>query len=113
MLALLPFLAVAQTSFTFDHVVAISAVGVSGRSATHTDAVEAAVVDGSFQPPHAGDVVHLPNGRTATWRDAVADKTGNFSGDAFSGGYAFATYDARQPEVMILEAAGHSMVYVN
>src|SRR6185369_12074224 len=36
-----------------------------------------------------------------------------FEDRALSGGYALATFDAPEDGVMMLEAAGHSMVYVN
>ncbi len=47
------------------------------------------------------------------WSVISADKDGVFHHQALRGGYAYACVELAQQKVMILEAAGHSMVYVN
>src|SRR4029078_4921426 len=42
-----------------------------------------------------------------------ANKDGGFSGPAMRGGYAAFKVEVAAPEVRLLEASGHNMVYVN
>jgi poly(3-hydroxybutyrate) depolymerase len=91
----------------------IPAVGRSGRSAVHTDAIEAMMVAGTWTAPKAGDTVKLPDGNTRAWETLKAGNDSTFSGRALAGGYAFFTVPSDSERVMILDAAGHRMVYVN
>ncbi|MGI8924410.1 MAG: hypothetical protein ACR2HJ_10300, partial [Fimbriimonadales bacterium] len=99
--------------YTFTEVLAIPPVGQGGRSATHTDAIEKQIVLGTFVQPRGGESVTLADGKARMWNPAKANGEGWFEGEGFSGGYAFASYDSPEPRVMLLEASGHSMVYVN
>jgi dienelactone hydrolase len=91
----------------------IPPVGRSGRTATHTDAIEAQIVAGKWTPPQAGDTVTLLGGATRKWEAATTDKNGTVSNSALEGGYAYLAVDAPNAGVYLLEAGGHSMVYVN
>ncbi len=91
----------------------IRSVGQSGRSATHTDAIEAQIVSGKWMPPKAGDQVALPDGRSQTWTTASADKDDWIANPALNGGYAYIQIDSPIETTVILEAAGHNMVYFN
>jgi pimeloyl-ACP methyl ester carboxylesterase len=91
----------------------ISSVGRYGRSATHIDAVEAQVVAGKWQAPNKGDKVTLPDGATRSWESIKAGADGSFSGRALAGGYVSFTVESDAERIMVLEAAGHAMVYVN
>ncbi|MBA3727079.1 MAG: prolyl oligopeptidase family serine peptidase [Armatimonadetes bacterium] len=103
----------APADYPFTEMLAISPVGEGGRSVTHTDAIEKMIVAGTFVAPKAGETVTLADGKAQTWKSARANAEGWFEGEEFSGGYAFASYDSPEPRVMLLEAAGHSMAYVN
>ena len=48
-----------------------------------------------------------------TWVKVSAGAEGKFTGPVFRGGYAWFTVNAEEPKVMLLEANGHGMVYVN
>src|SRR5947209_801322 len=100
-------------SIIIKQVVAIRSVGRAGRSPIHQDAVEARIVAGSWTPPSAGDKVALPDGTFQTWQLLQADKNNLFTGAALNGGYAYARIDSGSNKTMILEASGHTMVYVN
>jgi poly(3-hydroxybutyrate) depolymerase len=91
----------------------IPSVGRSGRVPTHTDAIEAQIVAGKWAPPHAGDSVMLPNGSTRKWEAVTADKNGAVENRALAGGYAYLAVDAPHAGIYLLEARGHSTVYVN
>jgi pimeloyl-ACP methyl ester carboxylesterase len=84
-----------------------------GRAAIHQDPVEAAIVAGSWKAPHAGEEVKLPNGRSARWEEAKPDKNGSFNLPALQGGYAYFAVPSTTERAVLLEAAGHSMVYVD
>src|SRR5579871_172017 len=58
-------------------------------------------------------MVTLPDGTTRAWKRIVAQKDGPFRDPALSGGYAYVPVEAGVPQVRILEASAHAMVYVN
>ncbi|NLI01426.1 MAG: prolyl oligopeptidase family serine peptidase [Chthonomonadales bacterium] len=87
--------------------------GRSGRDALPRDAVQALIVTGAWKTPSAGDTVTLPDGSVRTWTEIRADQNGRFAGGNLAGGYAFIAVQSPASRTMILEAAGHSMVYVN
>jgi dienelactone hydrolase len=91
----------------------IPPVGRYGRSATHLDAVEARIVAGTWAAPKAGEGVPLPGGMTRTWEATRSGDDGSLRHPALGGGYADTTIAADAERVMVLEASGHSMVYVN
>jgi pimeloyl-ACP methyl ester carboxylesterase/nucleotide-binding universal stress UspA family protein len=87
-------------------------VGTSGRTPVHVDAVEADIVAGRWKAPRAGEKVMLPGGVGLLWEAADA-KNGALGHPALRGGYAYWKVTAETPRVLLLEASGHSMVYVN
>ncbi len=111
--ALSPLSAMAQAVIEPKECLAIPRVGQSSRNPIHTDTIEAKIVSGEWKPPHAGDTVKRPGGGTATWAKAEAGKDGSFSGPAFTGGYASFTIHSDTNRAALLEAVGHSLVYVN
>jgi poly(3-hydroxybutyrate) depolymerase len=93
--------------------VGIRSVGRSGRAPVHVDAIEHQIVTGAWKAPRAGDMFTLPDESQRTWEPVKADKEGWFRGPALRGGYAFFSVPSASERVMILEATGHAMVYVN
>ncbi len=91
----------------------ISQVSQSGRSALHRDAVEAQIVAGTWKTPKVGDMLSLPNGTPQSWTRLSVNAEGAFRNRALGNGYACVTVNAEKEEVRILEASGHSLVYVN
>ena len=47
------------------------------------------------------------------WNAVKAGDDGSLDTQKIRGGYAFATFDSPTERIMLLEAAGHAMVYVN
>jgi dienelactone hydrolase len=103
----------APDEYAMREALVIGSVGQYGRRPIHTDAIEAQLVADTWTVPDAGDVVTLPDGSTQTWMDAEAGENGWLEDDALRGGYACWSIDAPQRRMMILDAAGHRMVYVN
>ena len=68
----------------------IKPVGKYGRSAVHTDAVEARLVAGSWSTPKEGDTVTLADGSYRTWEQAKAGEDGWIRREGLAGGYASA-----------------------
>ena len=91
----------------------ISSVGHGGRALIHTDAIEAAIVAGTWTSPQVGDVVRLPDGKEKTWETAVPDENGEIQNRALLGGYACWIFESDANRILLLDAAGHSLVYVN
>jgi len=78
-------------------------LGGQRRSILHTDPIEASIVRGEFKAPVEGK----------EWRKLEAGANGDFVGGAAGGGYVYITYDSPKNQVMLLNAAGDTMVYVN
>ena len=97
----------------------LPAVGQYGRLPLHRDALEAQLVAGTWKLPADGDAVETPDHATGgarrreTWRTVNVDDDGTLDVQEFHGGYALSTFDSPTERVMLLEATGHAMVYVN
>jgi predicted esterase len=89
-------------------------VGGGGRSPFLRDALVAQMVAGKWTAPNAGDSVDLPDGGSRKWEKVEVAKDGAFPQHAaLAGGYAYVAVPAEREQVMVLEASGHLMVYVN
>jgi predicted esterase len=84
-----------------------------GRGAYRADPVAARLVAGDWKPPHDGDAVTLPDGATRKWQAVRAGKDGWFGREGIGAGYLYLAVPATEEQVLVLEAAGHAMVYVN
>ncbi len=91
----------------------IKPVGKAGRTATHTDALEAALIAGEWTRPTEGERVTLADGQSVNWTNLSLGTNGWFEHEALEGGYAYLSFVAEQESIALLEAAGHAMVYVN
>ena len=98
--------------FTFRAALVIGRVGRGGRSPIRFDAVEARLVRGEPISPKAGDTIVAPDGEERAWTPIGAED-GAFRSESLGGGYAFTTFEAAEAGTLVLEASGHSMVYVN
>src|ERR1051325_9273879 len=105
-----PAAAAPDSKIVIRHVLVAGPVTRGGRYALHRDPVEQAIGTGKWSAPTPGDPVP---GSEVRWIALEADKNGTFSSRAFTGGYAWTSIPSDSDRVMILEAAGHNMVYVN
>src|SRR4051812_12846077 len=92
---------------------ALPTVGQYGRLPLHRDALEAQIVDGTWKPPTAGQTVKSPDGKMSMWSAVKAAADGSLDTPKLRGGYAFASFDSPADRIMLLEASGDAMVYVN
>jgi hypothetical protein len=76
------------------------------------DPITAQLVRGSWTMPKAGDVVALAPAPDRRWEKITAGADGNFSRPGLHGGYLATTVDSPDDAVRILDASGHSVVYV-
>lgn len=91
----------------------LPSVGRHGRLPLPNDALEALIVAGAWKAPQAGDTVALPDGSMRKWAKTQADDKGVFHHQALQGGYAYLPVHSDAAKVVILQASGHFMVYVN
>lgn len=75
--------------------------------------VEAALALGSWKAPKAGDAVVWPGRGEATWRPIAADAKGWFSDSVLAGCYVYFSVEMKSRAVMVLQAKGNEIVYVN
>ena len=88
-------------------------VGQYGRTPMHVDPIQAALARGAWRTPTAGSTVAGAEGYAVEWREASADADGRLRHSALRGGYAYTQVDWPRDEVLLLEAVGDAMVYVN
>jgi poly(3-hydroxybutyrate) depolymerase len=74
------------------------------RSAVHVDPVEHLLITGKWKAPTDGK---------EGWTKASANAQAEFRGGPIAGGYLYTTVDVPNAKVMLLEASGHTLVYVN
>jgi len=111
-LAMTPQNALAQTdTIVPDRAVVIGGVIRGGRSTFSTDPVQRQIVLGQWRTPKPGE--RLEDAPRAVWEEVRSVGEGRFRHSALRGGYASVAVQLRKAGVMILEASGHSMVYVN
>ena len=102
-----------RTVHELDEALVIRRLGTGGRTPVHTDTLEHALVTGRFEIPSAGQVVRDARGEAQVWEKATANEDGELIHRAFRGGYCFWRIETEKSGLWILEATGHSMVYVN
>ena len=88
-------------------------MGRAERSATHTDALEARLISGRWHPPASGETVTSPGGVEQAWEKVDAGKDDWFEGPAPKSGYLYWPVISDRDQILVLEAAGHNLVYVN
>jgi len=91
----------------------IESVGRYGRGPIHLDALEALIVQGKWAAPKAGDTVTLPDGSPRAWQAVKVGADGALAHNALRAGYAYLPISSASERVMILEASGHTLGYVN
>ena len=88
-------------------------VGRYGRVPIHIDPLQAKLAKGNWLSPQSGEVVTTHDGKSVTWLNAEAKNDGWLEDAALRGGYAFAQVTSPRRQVVLLEASGHAMVFVN
>lgn len=102
-----------EPTHEFTEALVIGRVREGGRQPIRTDAVEHRLVQGTFEAPQEGETVENVQGVSQSWNTVDAQPDGWITAPALRSGYAFCQYEAPEDEVLLLDASGHSMVYVN
>lgn len=84
----------------------------SPRGPVHVDPLEHALATGTFHAPEAGAALTLADGSEATWRK-LESADGLYEDEALRNGWVHARVESSQPQVLMLEARGHSFVLVD
>jgi poly(3-hydroxybutyrate) depolymerase len=79
----------------------------------HVDAIEARIVAGEWRAPQAGEAVVGNGGTEQHWEAVSASEPGVLKSPQVRGGYVNWPVASDREQVMLLEAAGHNVVYVN
>ena len=87
--------------------------GQAGRSAVHTDSIEAEIISGKWRRPAEGEQSEIDNGNSVRWHAVTTNKDGWFADAALRGGYAYVPVTVESNCVMLLEAEGNNLAYVN
>ena len=103
---------------TFDSIRIESGMGLrnsnrAGRNAFGVDPVQGLMVRGQFRLPVLGERVAGEGTNNAIWERVLANTNGWFEHAVMRGGYFVAPVVVASERSMILEAQGHTMVYVN
>ncbi|HEY3243695.1 MAG TPA: prolyl oligopeptidase family serine peptidase [Phycisphaerae bacterium] len=83
------------------------------RAPVHVDPIEAQIVAGTWMPPRVGDASPATTTQPKMWEKIVGKEDGWFEHAALGNGYAYFAVNAPEERIVLLEAVGHSMVYVN
>lgn len=102
----------AQETIQLREALVLENLGSSGRVPFFTDPVALAIVRGRWERPAEGDPVS-PGDKQGAWRPVQAGEDGWLRVPEMRGGYAAFTVRSETDRVMILDARGHSLVYVN
>jgi dipeptidyl aminopeptidase/acylaminoacyl peptidase len=113
MMILSPGRAICSEPLTLRQGLAVGGGGRAGRSPVHTDAIEAEIISGKWQRPTEDATVNLADGTSRQWHPIKADTNGWFADESWRGGYAFVPVAVETNCVMLLEAAGDDLAYVN
>lgn len=101
-----------------DHIVVRSGLVLpfavrGGRVAFARDPVAMRLARGAWERPKPGDPMRLSDGQERRWELIEADESGWFRGRMLIAGYVSAVVSVPESGVYILEAQGHSAVFVN
>lgn len=77
------------------------------------DPVESKIIKGTFEYPESeGQLLRTPEGKFS-WETIEADSAGWFQHETFRNNYAYVALESDRDKIILLEAMGHRMVFVN
>ncbi len=94
-------------------VLVLPPTGISGRIPVPRDPVMAAMASGRWQAPTAGVEVQAVNGDLTAWGVAHGTPKGTLTPPTTRGSYVWWPIDVDTGRTVVIEASGHSLVYVN
>ena len=107
-------LAVDSLPHRFTDALVIGGVAKGGRTPIRFDALESLIVLGTFKAPNPGDTLTAADGTVRTWEPiTLVEGKNRIEHASLGNGYAYASMESDSDCVAILDASGHSLVYVN
>lgn len=98
----------------FDEGLTVPLIGKYGREAVFQDHLLWQIAEGEWETPMDGSIVESDEkGNETKWLKIATNSSGVFKHRNLRGGYLYCEYDCKKPQVLILEANGHNVVYVN
>ena len=91
----------------------LPAAGRGGRNPLPTDGLMHEMLHGAWRTPTEGATVRAADGGELTWRRLAAGPQGEYADRALQGGYALFNVNSAERRILLLEARGHSLVYIN
>jgi len=87
---------------------------VYGRNTFINDPQAEDIIQDRFERPRDGMVSgKTPEGEEAVWTRLTADEDGYFTSGKLRGGALYIEYNSPRDKIMLLNASGHTMVFVN
>jgi dienelactone hydrolase len=102
-----------KNDIAFGEALVIPPAGRGGRVPIPVDPINALMASGAWQRPKAGDKLALPSGKSLAWSKLSPKKDGSYESALLNGGRAFFVIPSERDRGMVLEADGHTMVWVN
>lgn len=84
-----------------------------GRNALFIDPVESSLASGTWKIPEVGEMAQIFGVGTRAWKSLTVGSDGWLTGPAMRGGWALFTVEVKEPRIMVLNATGHTMGYIN
>jgi len=102
-----------QDSVALTRGLVIGSLGRAGRQPIPTDAMVVRLARGEWAPPREGEAMQAASGEQRRWAPLEAGADGWFQSSSLQGGYLYIRHERSADQVVLLEASGHSIVYVN
>ncbi len=100
-------------TIVFEKGLAISGVVERGRIPVRKDLIQAQLANNEWEAPQEGEKISHDDLGEHTWETIEADDEGWFQGRALRGGYVYFSIEANAGQIYLLDAQGHSTVWVN
>jgi poly(3-hydroxybutyrate) depolymerase len=102
-----------EPSFVLGKPLALGPVTEFHRTAFHLDPIEALIVSGRWGEPKVGEVVATADGSEFKWEEVELESNGAPSRKLPRGTYVYVPVHSDFEQVVLLNAVGHSLAYVN
>lgn len=85
----------------------------NGNDVITPDAIEASIISGKWKKPEQNQTVESEDKSIGSWEVIKADSDGWIRSRSLHGAYVYFNYKAEKDEIILLEAMGHRMAYIN
>ncbi|MBN1388425.1 MAG: prolyl oligopeptidase family serine peptidase [Bacteroidales bacterium] len=87
---------------------------IYGRNNFVNDPQAVDIINDLFKSPYPGMISgKTPEGENAVWAEITADENGYFNSEKLRFGALYIEYESPEDKIMLLNASGHTMVFIN